>query len=92
VSQFKYFGTAAANQSLTEEEMKRSLNSGNACYHSGQNLLSSHLLSKNLKIRICKTIIVTVVLNGSETWSLMLREEHIWTKEERGGGRVGKTE
>jgi len=35
----------------------------------------SHLLSKNLKIKICKTIILQVVLYGCETWSLTLREE-----------------
>jgi hypothetical protein len=38
--------------------------------------MSSRLLSKNLKIRICKTIILPVVLYGCETWSLTLREEH----------------
>jgi hypothetical protein len=42
-----------------------------------QNLLSSRLLSKNLKIRIYKTIILPVVLYGCETWSLTLREDHI---------------
>jgi hypothetical protein len=52
------------------------LNSGNACYHSVQTLLSSRLLSKNLKIRIYKTIVLPVVLYGCETWSLTLREEH----------------
>jgi hypothetical protein len=56
--------------------MKRRLNSGHACYHSVQNLLFSRLLSKNLKIRIHKTIILLVVLYGCETWSLTLREEH----------------
>jgi hypothetical protein len=61
---------------LIQEEIKRGLNSGNACYHSVQNLLPSHLLSKNLKIRIYKTIILPVVLYGCETWSLTLREEH----------------
>jgi hypothetical protein len=40
-----------------------------------KNLLSSRLLSKNLKIRIYKTIILPVVLYGCETWSLALREE-----------------
>jgi hypothetical protein len=59
-----------------QEEIKRRLNSGNACYHSVQNLLSSHLLSKNLKIRIYKTIILPVVLYGCETWSLTLKEEN----------------
>jgi len=40
-----------------------------------QNLLSSSLLSKNIKIRIYRTIILPVVLYGCETWSLTLREE-----------------
>jgi hypothetical protein len=58
------------------EEIKRRLNSGNECYHSVQKLLSSRLLSKNAKVRIYKTIILPVVLNGCETWSLTVREEH----------------
>ena len=41
-----------------------------------QNLLSSSLLSKNLKIKIYRTIILPAVLYGCETWSLTLREEH----------------
>jgi hypothetical protein len=45
-------------------------------YHSVRNLLSSRLLSKNLKIRIYKTIILPTVLYGCETWSLTLREKH----------------
>jgi hypothetical protein len=49
------------------------LNSGNDCYHSLQKLLSSRLLSKNVKIGIYKTIILPVVLYGYETWSLTLR-------------------
>ena len=47
----------------------------NACYHSVQKLLSSRLLSKNLKIKIYRTIILPVVLYGCEAWSLTLREE-----------------
>ena len=46
---------------------KSRLRSGNACYHSVQNLLSSRLLSKNLKIKIYRTIILPVVLYGCET-------------------------
>jgi hypothetical protein len=56
--------------------MKGRLNSRNACYYSVQNLLSSRLISKNLKIKIYKTVILPVVLDGCETWSLTLREEH----------------
>ena len=51
------------------------MNSRNACCHSVQNLLSSNLLSKNLKIKIYKTIILPVALYGCETWSLALRKE-----------------
>jgi hypothetical protein len=78
VSQLKYeyLGTTVTNQNLIQEEIKRGLNSGNACYHSVQNLLSSRLLSKHLKIRMYKTIILLFVLYGCETWSLTLREKH----------------
>jgi hypothetical protein len=58
------------------EEIKGRLNSGNACYHSVQSLLSSCLLSRNIRVKIYKTIILPVVLYGCETWSLTLREEH----------------
>jgi hypothetical protein len=61
---------------LIQEEIKRRLNSGIACYHSVQSLLFSRLLSKSLQIRIYKTIILPVLLYGCETWSLTLREEH----------------
>jgi hypothetical protein len=64
------------NQNLIQEEIKRRLNLGNACYHLVQNILPSHLLSKNIKIRIYNIIILPVVLYGCETWSLTLREEH----------------
>jgi hypothetical protein len=52
------------------------LNSGDACSHSAQNLLSFRLLSKNVKIRIYKTIILPVVQCGCDTRSLTLWEEH----------------
>jgi hypothetical protein len=76
VAQLKYLGKTIENQNLIQVQIKRRLNLGNAYYHSLQNLLSSCLLSKNLKIRIQKTIILPVVLYGCETWSLTLRQEH----------------
>jgi len=64
------------NQNSVQEEMNSRMKSGNACYHSVQNPLSSSLLSKNLKIKIYRTVIFPVVLYGYETWWLTLREEH----------------
>jgi hypothetical protein len=68
-TQFIYLGTTAANQNLIHEEMKSRLSLGYTCYHSVQSLVPSCLLSKNLKIEICKIIIMPVVLYGHETWS-----------------------
>jgi len=75
VDEFKYLGTTLTNQNSIQEEIKSRLKSGNACYYSVQNLLFSSLLSKNLKIKIYRTIILPVVLYGCETWSLTLRKE-----------------
>jgi hypothetical protein len=50
VSQFRYFGMTVINQNVIQEEIKRRLSSGNGCYHSVQNLLSSRLLSKYVKL------------------------------------------
>ena len=58
-----------------QEEIKSRLKSGNAGYHTVQNIFSSSLLPQNLMIKICRTIILPVVLYGCETWSLTLREE-----------------
>jgi len=48
--EFKYLGTTLTNQNSIQEEIKSRLKSKNACYHLVQNLLSSSLLSKNIKI------------------------------------------
>ena len=63
----------STNQNSIVEEIKSRLMSGKACYHSVQNLLSSRLLSKNLKIKVYRNIILPVVLYGCETWSLTLQ-------------------
>jgi hypothetical protein len=76
VAKFKCLGKILTDQNCIHEEIKSRLNSGNACFRSVRSLLSSHLLSRNVKVKIYKTIIVPVVLYGCETWSLMLREEH----------------
>ena len=68
-------GKTLTNQSSIQEEIESRLKSRNACCHSVQNILSYSLLSKNIKIKIYRTIILPVVLYGCKTWSLTLREE-----------------
>ena len=72
---FKYLGTILTNQNSYQEETESTVKSGNACYHSVQNLLSSSLISKNLNIKIYRTKILLLVLYGCQTWSLKLTEE-----------------
>ena len=62
VEEFKYLGTTLTNQNSIQKEIKSRLKLRNACYHSVQNLFSSSLLSKNLKIKIYRTKILPVVL------------------------------
>jgi hypothetical protein len=65
-----------ANKILLQEVNKWTLISGYTYYHSVQKLLSSHQLSKNVKIAAYESIILPVVLYGCETWSPVLRDEH----------------
>jgi len=66
VARFKYFVTTLASQNDIHDEIRIRLDSGNVCHLSVQNLLSSCLISKNLKIKIYKTVIFPVVLYGLE--------------------------
>ena len=75
VEEFKCLRTTLTNQNFIQEEIQSKFKSGNVCCRSVQNILSSSLLSKNLKIKICRIIILPVVLYGCETWSLTLWEE-----------------
>jgi hypothetical protein len=70
------FGNDSIKSKLDSGKIRRRLNLGTACYHSVQNLFYSHLLSKNVIIRIYKTIILPMIQYGCETWSLTLRDEH----------------
>jgi len=75
VEEFKYLGTTLTNQNSIQEEIKSRLKSENASYHLVQNLLSSSFLTKNLKIKIYRIVILPAVLYECETWPLTLREE-----------------
>ena len=73
VEQFKYSGTMLMRQYSLHEDIKSRVKSGNVCCHLVENLLSYSLLSKNIKINIYRIVILPVILNGCETWSLTLR-------------------
>ena len=72
---FKYLGTTLTNLNSMQEEIKSRMKSRNACYHSVRNLLSPSLLSRNLKIKIYRTIIFPFVFCGCETELLTMRED-----------------
>ncbi|KAJ4432334.1 hypothetical protein ANN_20953 [Periplaneta americana] len=76
VEKLKYLGATVTNINDTREEIKHRINMQNACYYSVEKILSSSLLSENLKVRIYKTVILPVVLYGCETWTLTSREKH----------------
>ena len=84
VEKFKYLRKSLTNQNYIQEGIKRRLKSGNACYLSVQNPLSSSLLSKNLKIKIYRTIICfQFFYMGVKEQGV---EENIWAK----GGCVNR--
>jgi hypothetical protein len=67
LEELKYLGTTITDQNSVQEEMKNTLKSDSACFHSVQKLLSSNLLSKNIKIKIYRIIILPVILYGCDT-------------------------
>jgi hypothetical protein len=74
VEVFRYLETTLTNQNPIQEEIKCRLKLGKACCHSVQNLLSSSLLYKNIRLRY-RTIILPVVFYGCEIWPVTMREE-----------------
>jgi uncharacterized protein YgiM (DUF1202 family) len=65
VEELKYLGTTLTNQNSLQEEIKSRWNSGNACYLSEQNLLSSSLPSKNINMKVCRTTVLPAVMYGA---------------------------
>jgi hypothetical protein len=74
VAHFRYLGKTIINQNLIRKQItrKRRLNSGNTCYNSVQRILPHRLLSKNIKIKIYRSIILLVVHHECQTLSVTL--------------------
>ena len=70
-----YLEITITNENTIHEEIKGRLESENACCYSVQKVFSSSLLSRNINIKIYRTVSLPVVLCGCETWSLTLSEE-----------------
>jgi hypothetical protein len=66
VEDFKNLGTTLTNQISIQEEIMNRMKSRNTCYHSVQNLLSFSLLSKKLKTKIYKTVMLPIVCMGGK--------------------------
>ena len=64
MEEFRYLGTTLTNENSIQEEIKSRLKVGNVCCYSVQNLSSSSLLSKKLKIKIYITIILPLFCMG----------------------------
>jgi hypothetical protein len=73
MNHLKMWQKSITDQNDIDYEIKSRLNSGNVCHYSVKNLFSSRLISKNLKIKMYKTVILPIILYGCETWSLTLR-------------------
>ena len=74
VEKFRYLRVTVTNTNDIRKQIKLRINVGNACYYSLEEILTSHLLSKKLKVNTDKTIILPVVLYACETWSLTSRD------------------
>jgi hypothetical protein len=68
VAHFRCLRMTVTNENLIQDEIRMRPNLDNACSHSVQNLLFSHLLSISIRIRLHKTIVLPMALNGCETW------------------------
>ena len=76
LEQFRYLGTTLTNQNSIQEEIKGKFKSGNARFHSVQNILSSSLSSKNVKNQDTQNCDFACFLCGCEAWSILLRVQH----------------
>jgi len=72
IETFKYYRAYV----ISKNEATDRLISGNACFYSVQKLLTSRFISRKMKLKIYRTVILPVILSGCESWSTTLADEH----------------
>jgi hypothetical protein len=77
VKSFRYLGSIVNRNNSIEEEIKGRISVGNKAFYANQNLFKSKLLTKSSKLRMYKTLVISVVIYACETWVL---KENIKTK------------
>ena len=75
VQSFKYLGSIVNVSNDLDEEIKTRIAQGNKCFYALKHLFKSSLLNRSAKFRLYKTTIRSVVMYGSETWSLTSKQE-----------------
>ena len=75
VKTFKYLGSLLKNQNYIQQEKKNRIKAGNSCCYSVQHSCLLYVSLRIRKMKIYETIILPIVLNDCETWSLTLKEE-----------------
>lgn len=97
VDKSKYLGTVFYRKSDIKGEIRQRLMAGNRCIGSLNRILRSKTISRNLKVRIYRTVIRPIVIYGSEVWTMKAEEQKMLGVWERkvlrkifGGKKVGE--
>jgi len=75
VNKFRYLGAYVTSKHEVTEEIKIGLESGNECFYSVQKLLTSRLISRKLKLKIYRTVVLPLIIYGCKSWSTTSAEE-----------------
>jgi hypothetical protein len=80
---FKYLGTLVTTDNKTNEEIKARIAAGKRSYFALLRVFKAHSLSRNLKIKVYRSVVKPVVTYGSETWTLTVADEELLRRWER---------
>ena len=70
VKEFKYLGTIINDKNILRAEIGNRIKMANKCFFGLKRQLRSNLINRKTKLKLYKTLILPVLLYGSETWTL----------------------